>query len=335
MRTGLFAAASGILLAGALAACSNGGSSTGPGQLAVNLVDAPNPAVDQIVVNVTKVTAHSSSGGWITVGPLTSPTTVDLLKLQTSFAALGLARLPAGKITQLRLYVAQDGDYVVPIGTTTPAPLVVPSGYESGIKIIGPWDVPACTRTTVTLDFDGKNSIEYHQADGTWILRPVIRPKKTDATAISCDVGPGGQTCDAENPCLEGQYCISGSCTSASLGSVGSTCTSGLACLSGVCTSSNTCGPGQGGAPCVSGDGCMSGTCQPDGTCGPGSASGAGSSCTSSDGCLSGNCGAGTCQPGGQGAGCTSATDCQSTPTQLSCVPGSGSGSGSCQPTIL
>jgi hypothetical protein len=327
MRTRLRSTASIIFLAGVLAACSN--SSSGPGQLAVNLVDAPNPAVDQIVVNVTKVTAHSTSGGWITVGPLTTPTTVDLLKLQTSFAALGLARLPAGKITQMRLYVAKDGNYVVPTGTATQAPLVVPSGYESGIKIIGPWNVPDCTRTTVTLDFDGKNSIEYHQADGTWILRPVIRPKKTDTAAISCDAGGGGPTCDGQNPCLEGQFCNSGICTPASPGPVGSACTSGLACLSGVCTSSNTCGPGQAGAPCVSGDGCMSGSCLPDNTCGPGSASGVGGSCTSSDGCLSGNCSAGTCQPGGQGAPCSTSTDCQSTPTQLSCV------SGSCQPVIL
>ena len=316
-----------VFLAGAIglfAACSN--SSSGPGQLAVNLVDAPNPAVDQIVVNVTKVTAHSTSGGWITVGPVTSPTTVDLLKLQTSAAALGLVKLPAGTITQVRLYVSKDGNYVVPTNSTTQAPLVVPSGYESGIKIIRPWNVPACTRLTVTLDFDGKNSIEYHTADGTWILRPVIRPKKSDSTSISCDAGGDGQACDIDRPCPEGQVCSSGTCTAGAPGSTGSPCTAGVQCLSGVCAS-GACAPGNAGAPCQSNDGCMSGTCQSDNTCGPGSATGNGGSCTSNDGCLSGNCSGGLCQPSGQGTPCTTSADCQSTPMPLSCV------GGSCQPS--
>jgi hypothetical protein len=312
-----------MLAAGLLAACSNS-SNSGPGQLAVKLVDAPNPAVDQIVVKVTKVTAHSTSGGWMTVGPVTSPTTVDLLQLQSSFEALGLVKLPAGKVTQVRLYVDPTGDYVVPVGTTTPAPLVVPSGYQSGIKILGPWDIPDCTRLTLTLDFDGKNSIEYHQANGTWILRPVIRPKKSDVSPISCDDGGGGSTCDPETPCAEGQTCSAGTCVPSKLGGPGTACTSGLACLSGVCD--GTCAPGPAGAPCLSGDGCASGTCQPDNVCGGGTTGGVGSSCTSGDGCLSGSCNDGVCDAGGQGALCKTASDCQSTPIQLRCV------SGSCQP---
>jgi hypothetical protein len=327
MRTTLRSTVLGLLAAGTLAACSGGSSSSsGPGELAVRLVDAPNPAVDQIVVSITKVTAHSASGGWITVGPVTSPTTVDLLQLQSSFEALGLVKLPAGKITQVRMYVDPAGDYVVPVGTTTPAPLVVPSGSQSGIKILGPWEVPDCTRLTLTLDFDGKNSIEYHKADGTWILRPVIRPKRTDSAPISCDDGGGGPTCGAETPCAEGQFCSAGTCVASSLGAPGTPCASPSACLSGVCGELGTCAPGPAGAPCVAGDGCASGTCQPDNSCAAGSAGGVNTACTSSDGCVSGNCSGGLCQPGGQGALCTTASDCQQTPTPLRCL------SGSCQP---
>ena len=316
--TGLAAAAIGLL-----AACG----SSGPGQLAVNLMDAPNPAVDQIVVNVTKVTAHSTTAGWVTIGPMTSPLTVDLLKLQTYATSLGLVSLPAGTVTQIRLLISRDGNYVVPSGSTTQAPLVVPSGYESGIKILGPWDVPACTRLTVTLDFDGKNSIEYHLADGTWILRPVIRPVKADGTAISCTAPPGGQACGPEVPCPEGQVCSSGTCTSAAPVATGGACTTGPQCLTGVCTS-GTCSPGSAGAPCRTGSDCASGSCQND-TCGPGSAAGAGAACTSNAGCLSGNCSGGTCQPGGQGSPCNVTSDCQSTPTVLVCQ------NGTCQPPML
>lgn len=196
--TGLASAAA----IGLLAACG----SSGPGQLAVNLMGAPNPAVDQIVVNVTKVTAHSTSAGWVTVGPTPSPLKVDLLKLQTSVAALGLVTLPAGTITQIRLFISQDGNFVVPSGSTAQQPLVVPSGFESGIKIVGPFEVPACTRLTVTLDFDGKSSIEFHLANGTWILRPVIRPTAVE-TAITCPA------CTSNAQCPEGQVCTSGTCT--------------------------------------------------------------------------------------------------------------------------
>jgi hypothetical protein len=81
---------------------------------------------------------------------------VDVLKLQAYAEPLGLVNLPAGKVIQIRLFTAPDGNYVVPTGSTAQEPLVVPSGTETGIKIVGPWDVPACTRLTVTLDFDGR-----------------------------------------------------------------------------------------------------------------------------------------------------------------------------------
>jgi hypothetical protein len=62
----------------------------GYGQLAVDLVDAPNP-VDEIWVKITQVRAHSTAAGWTTVSNTTL--SVDLLKLQTYAAPLGLANL--------------------------------------------------------------------------------------------------------------------------------------------------------------------------------------------------------------------------------------------------
>ena len=264
-----------LALAGAVALLSACTSSTGPGQLEVTLngasASAAHSVADQVVVDVTKVTAHSASAGWVTVGPATSPTTVDVLALQTYAEPLGLVNLPAGKVTQIRLFTAPDGNYVVPTGSTTQEPLVVPSGTETGIKIVGPWDVPACTRLTVTLDFDGKNSILYHQADGRWILRPVIHPSKADGTPISCEEEEPGQACDVEIPCPEGQVCVSGTCVPGTPGATGSACTAGTQCLTGNC-SAGVCAPGGPGAPC-NGPGdcqsapvplvCVAGSCQP------------------------------------------------------------------------
>lgn len=244
------------LVLAALAAAASCSGSSGPGRLAVQLVDAPNPIVDQIVVNVTKVTAHSAAGGWVTVGPVQGPLSVDLLKLKDYAQPLGLVNLPAGKVTQIRLLLSRDGNYVVPVGSTSEAPLVVPSGYESGVKIVGPWNVPDCTQVTVTLDFDGAASLEYHEADGTWILRPVIRAKKVDAVAISCTSGEGA-ACSATVACPEGQVCTAGTCTPSTPGGAGSGCTAAEDCLSGDCTG-GTCQPGGQGDPCTTTDDCQS-----------------------------------------------------------------------------
>ena len=75
------------------------------------------------------------------------------------------------------------------------APLKVPSGTSSGVKLKGPFTVSACNKHTLIIDFDGKNSIEYHETGGPtpeWILRPVIHVKAEADEAESCNppVGP-------------------------------------------------------------------------------------------------------------------------------------------------
>jgi len=284
-----------LMLAGLVAASAFGlvvacSSKSGPGQLSVSLVDAPPMAVDQIVVNVTKVTAHSSSDGWITVSQ--TPMQLDLLTLQNSPVALGLVTLTAGRITQIRLYVTKDGNYVHvtgdPAGQQTP--LVVPSGYESGIKIIGPWVVDACSRTSVTLDFDGLASLQVHPTGmgSEWILRPVIRTKKSDTSPVACQDSPGdGGFCDAEQPCPEGQVCVEGTCTPANAGAVaGGSCESDGDCLSSICSSAR-CAQSPPNGPCRIDADCANGRCLSDGSCAP---------CTASTDCSSGQtCSDGTC----------------------------------------
>jgi hypothetical protein len=300
-------------------------TSNGPGQLELKLVDAPNPAVDQIVVNVAKVTAHSTSGGWTTVGPMVSPTAVNLLDLRSSAMSLGLVNLPVGtKITQVRLVIASTGNYVVQTGSTTQEPLVVPSGIETGVKILGPWDIPACHRLTVTLDFDGMSSI-HHQADGTWVLRPVIRLKKDVTTAISCEPetppAPPAPQCSADVACPVGEACDSGACVAAAPLPTGTTgCTDGSQCLTGSC-SGGVCTRGVAGASCSGAGDCVSSSCV-NGACAASSPLlGAGATCSGNGDCLSGSCaglclfgmpGSLCCQPGMQGALCVSGGDCLS-----------------------
>jgi hypothetical protein len=304
---------------GAVLACSSGSKEGGPGQLAVELVDAPNPAVSEIWVNVTAVRAHAASTGWMDIAAFDPPMALDLLKLQESAVQLGLANLPAGTVTQLRLLVSSEGNSVTVAADAGPVsvPLKVPSGAQSGIKIKGPWTIDSCTQTTVTLDFDGNKSIWYHPTNqgDQWILRPVIRTKKVAQSPGTCEE-PGQPTCVPAE-------CASGVCDElndrCAPGGPGTPCELPGECLSGVC-SEGSCGPGGPGVPCRADADCANGSCGQDSVCTPEGGEPAGSPCESDIECLSNGCVEGSCAPGGQGAPCASEQDCE---TGFTCAEGS------------
>jgi hypothetical protein len=294
--------------------------------------------VKEIIVSIEKVTAHSSTGGWVTIS--TKPVTVDILQLAKFSADLGFANIPAGKITQVRLYVAEGSSNYVTRDDGVKVDLKVPSGMQSGIKIKGLFDVAGCNLTTVPLEFDGKKSIWVHptgQGD-LWILRPVIRMGKVEATGVGClppnNPGTGGTGGGSGSGGTgggsgsggtgggiggtiggtgggtgfpEGPGTGSGGPTSP-MGGIGATCTAGTGCLSGVCLN-GVCGKGGADAPCGAAGDCASGVCAA-GVCAVGGAGGTGSVCTANTQCLSNGCVAGKCGEGGQGQPCAAALDC-------------------------
>jgi hypothetical protein len=187
MRTALSLAA--LFL---VAACGSSDPGSGrSGDVEIRLVDAPTTAVSEIVVTITRVDAHVN-GKWETLSSSTN--TVDLLKLQGgTFALLGVTTIPAGKITQFRLYVTDAGPNYVTTPDQAHHDLTVPSGDESGIKLKANFDVAPCSQGSVTLDFDGKRSIFTHPlgagAGDEWILRPVIRLKAVSLSGSCNDSG--------------------------------------------------------------------------------------------------------------------------------------------------
>ncbi|HEY0705836.1 MAG TPA: DUF4382 domain-containing protein [Polyangia bacterium] len=199
----------GFLLAGFLSACTaDGSNNTGtalkPGQVELRLVDAPADEVTEIVVTITRVEAHvAGGGGWVVLGDKTA--TIDLLKLQGgTFAQLGVVQMPAGKVTQLRLYVQEDGTNYVTTPDGKQHPLTVPSGPQSGIKIKAGFTWPECGMGNMTIDFDGKKSIHVHPkgagAGDEWILRPVVRLKSVQVSGDGCGMQPPVGTPDAGSP---------------------------------------------------------------------------------------------------------------------------------------
>ncbi len=298
-----------------VAACSASSQSTGdiaPGRarLSVEIVDAPAAKYSEVVVTVSKITAHSTTAGWVTISD--TPATLDLLKLKDVGFVFGKVELAPDKITQIRLYTDPIGPHYVTLPDGSHVDLTVPSGTQSGIKVTGPIDLAACAETTLTLDFDPAKSIQVHPTGNgdLWILRPVIKAKKIVTSTVGC-AEPSDAGIDAP-PALPDTGLPAGSA-----------CTVSSECLSGFCGDS-ICGPGAAGTPCLTAPDCASGICA-EGVCGIGPALGAGQPCIDGTGCLSGVCTNGTCETGGQGTPCLLAEDCG---TGLTCT------AGTCSPSV-
>lgn len=283
------------------------------------------PKVNEIIVTVAKVTAHSSTAGWVTVS--NTQVTVDILKLAQYSAALGFANIPAGKVTQVRLYLAENSPQYVTRDDGVRVDLKVPSGYESGIKIKGLFDVQGCNLTNLSLQIDGKKSIWVHptgQGD-LWILRPVIRMGSIDSTTVGCM--PPTDPVSGAGGGASGAGGGAGSGTGGGIaGTAGGPGGVGVGGGTGG-TGGGTAGTGGGtGGGFDEGPGTGSGGL-PGGTTPLG---GAGTTCATSVSCLSGVCLGGLCAKGTADSACMVAADCASNVCSAgACAVGTAGGTGS------
>lgn len=163
-----------------LVACG-GSSSGGSGTMSVHLVDGPIAGYQEINVNIQSVEI-SGPGGWITLG--TPNRTLNLLNLVggVSETLAAGATLPAGRYQQMRLVLGSGNTVKLADGTVHD--LTVPSGLQSGIKLIVSFDVAAGTTKDVWIDFDAAHSIQVVQAgaSGQYLLRPTVRAYDKVAT---------------------------------------------------------------------------------------------------------------------------------------------------------
>lgn len=189
------------LSAAVLSACGGGGSDAAPatpastlGTLAVSLTDAPACGFDAVNVTVTRLRVHRSDSaadtdsGWtdITLNPAKK---INLLNLSNGvLEALGQTTLEAGRYTQLRLVLDANANgsanTVVPTVGKAEQPLDTPSGVQSGIKLVGSFDVSAGQKTDVVLDFDACKSV-LTRGRGGYALKPVVKVVPAALNGIS------------------------------------------------------------------------------------------------------------------------------------------------------
>ena len=139
------------------------------GNIAVRLTDSPGN-YQQVNVDIQKVSVHMSGGSWIDLP--THSGVYNLLMLQNGIdtSLVNTTQLPAGKITQMRLLLGIHNTVMV---DSVVYNLTVPSGSETGIKLVGNIVVNPNQTLVVKLDFDANASVVL--SGTTYQLKPVVQ----------------------------------------------------------------------------------------------------------------------------------------------------------------
>ena len=154
--------------------CSKEDKTGGTSTLNVRLTDAPT-AFEEVNVDIREVkikfAADTTLDGWITL--TTYPGIYNLLALQNGVdTLLGTGTFPTQVVKQIR-FVLGPNNSIKDAGVVYP--LTIPSGSESGLKLMINKALNA-TLETIVIDFDAALSVRREGA-GDYKLRPVLRVK--------------------------------------------------------------------------------------------------------------------------------------------------------------
>ena len=208
--------------------CSGGSGSSSTGTLSLGLTDASTNEYQAVYVTINEVQVHlgdvdGEGGGdtnWITVA--TPEKTYDLLLLVNGvIEQLGKVDLESGTYTQMRLYLGMIPDdelnllgqahgyanYVIDKDDDDVHELKVPSGYQSGIKLVREFEIIEGLTVELLLDFDASASVVKAGNSSQYLLKPTIKVTDTVNNAILSGtvtddsfepVGLGGVTVSAQ-----------------------------------------------------------------------------------------------------------------------------------------
>ena len=177
-----------------ISACGGGGGgndSGGTGTLTVSLTDSAG-SYKAVYITIEEIEVHiggnDNDKNWLTI-PMDKDT-INLCELTNGvFEKLGSLRLASGSYNQLRLHLTdmpEDNElnifselhpfanYAV-LEDNSQHELKVPSGFQSGVKIVKGFTISENETTEIILDFDAMRSVVEAGNSGQWILKPTIK----------------------------------------------------------------------------------------------------------------------------------------------------------------
>jgi hypothetical protein len=172
----------------ALGACGGGESGGGTGALTLGITDAPIDHAGAVVVRFTGV-EFKPRGGSAFSRDFATPRDIDLLDFQGTNRELLFDEepLPAGEYEWMRLKVVAEPNVVDSYLTLSgggQCELRVPSGAETGLKLVRGFTVGVGSTTDLTLDFDVRKSIVQPPGQSSeatdcggqdYLLKPAVR----------------------------------------------------------------------------------------------------------------------------------------------------------------
>jgi hypothetical protein len=179
-----------LLIGFSLTACGgSGGSDAGQGTLSTSLTDSSTDEYQAVYVTIARVDVHhDGDGAWETVAEPNK--TYDLLELVNGVReTLGIATLDTGHYTQMRLIIGDSpepgalnmfstlhpyANYVVNLDDEI-FELKVPSGPNTGFKIVNGFDINENQTTELILDFDASRSIVKAGSKDKYLLKPTVK----------------------------------------------------------------------------------------------------------------------------------------------------------------
>jgi len=126
--------------------------------------------VEKVIIEITKIEAHSITRGWITIS--NEPQKLDLLGLEDGTTAIVFNKqLEPGKYTHVRLILNNDNEVCVDGFSHR---LVVPGASFFGVQLINPFEITEGKIVKLTLDFDIKKSLKCFWG-WFYVLNPIIK----------------------------------------------------------------------------------------------------------------------------------------------------------------
>ncbi len=175
----------------------------GKGRLKIYLTDLSekykandSETYSAVYITISKIQVHlagedeETEGEWIKLELKNGETIFDLIELKNEGLSVLLSEveLEPGKYTQIRLFVTdasilieteeiKEDSKLIEVTDEVPSDAIdveIPSVYQTGLKLIHPFEIVDGEETVLTIDFDAEKSV-VKTGNGEYKLKPVIK----------------------------------------------------------------------------------------------------------------------------------------------------------------